>query len=198
MFDSIGWGEIFVVVIVGLIIIGPERLPGVIEDVRAAIFAARRAINNAKAELNGEFEGMDELRAPINTVTEYAAMGPKRAIAKVLFDEEGEYLDQFDPRRMMEEADAELAQQAQQPQQAQANQAPETPQPEGPEQPESSETAQPDQSQSEQPQPAEAAPEAAPAEPERPRPRRRRQQPGVRKKEPPQSSGGGFSWADVT
>ena len=100
MFDSIGWGEIFVVILAGLIIIGPERLPGVIMDVRAAIFAARRAINNAKEELYGE--EFDEFRKPMSTVTEYAAMGPKRAIAKVLFDEDGNYLDQFDPRQMME------------------------------------------------------------------------------------------------
>lgn len=100
MFDSIGWGEIFVVILAGLIIIGPERLPGVIMDVRAALFAARRAINEAKDELYGE--EFDELRKPMSTVTEYAAMGPKRAIAKVLFDEDGDYLDQFDPRRMMD------------------------------------------------------------------------------------------------
>lgn len=103
MFDSIGWGEIFAIIIVGLIVIGPERLPGVIEDVRAAIFAARRAINNAKAELNGEFGEFEEFRKPMNTVTEYAAMGPKRAIAKALFDEDPDYLDQFDPRTMMGE-----------------------------------------------------------------------------------------------
>lgn len=108
MFDSIGWLEIFVVILVGLIVIGPERLPGVIEDVRAAIFAARRAINEAKAELNGEFEELEEFRKPMNTVTEYAAMGPKRAIAKVLFDEEGDYLDQFDPRTVMD-GDPKLA-----------------------------------------------------------------------------------------
>lgn len=99
MFDSIGWGEIFVVILAGLIIIGPERLPGVIMDVRAALFAARRAINDAKEELYGE--EFEEFRKPISTVTEYAAMGPKRAIAKALFDEDGDYLDQFDPRRMM-------------------------------------------------------------------------------------------------
>lgn len=100
MFDSIGWGEIFVIILAGLIIIGPERLPGVIMDVRAALFAARRAINEAKDELYGE--EFEEFRKPMSTVTEYAAMGPKRAIAKVLFDEEGEYLDQFDPRHMMD------------------------------------------------------------------------------------------------
>lgn len=105
MFSSIGWVEIFVVIVVGLIVIGPERLPGVIMDVRAAIFAARKAINNAKAELSGEFgEEFDEFRKPINTVTEYAAMGPKAAIAKVLFNEDGDFLDQFDPRVAMDEA----------------------------------------------------------------------------------------------
>ena len=70
-------------------------------DVRAALFAARRAINDAKEELYGE--EFEEFRKPISTVTEYAAMGPKRAIAKALFDEDGDYLDQFDPRRMMNE-----------------------------------------------------------------------------------------------
>lgn len=105
MFDSIGWGEIFVIILAGLIIIGPERLPGVIMDVRAAIFAARRSINDAKKELYGE--EFAEFRKPMNTVTEYAAMGPKRAIAKMLFDEDGDYLDQFDPRKMMDEDPAE-------------------------------------------------------------------------------------------
>ena len=39
MFSNIGWGEIFFILIIGLIVIGPERLPGVIQDVRAAIYA---------------------------------------------------------------------------------------------------------------------------------------------------------------
>ena len=148
MFDSIGWGEIFVVIIVGLIVIGPERLPGVIEDVRAAIFAARRAINNAKAELNGEFGDaageFDEFRKPISAVTEYAAMGPKRAIAKVLFDEEGDYFDQFDPRRMMRE-----------------------------------DMPEPDSAKNRGARPGSG-------------------RPGSGRQDPPQSAGGGFSWADVT
>ena len=58
MFSSIGWLEILVIVLLGLVIIGPERLPGVIMDVRAAVYAARKAINNAKAELSGEMTGL--------------------------------------------------------------------------------------------------------------------------------------------
>lgn len=101
MFSNIGWGEIFFLLIVGLVVIGPERLPGVIEDVRAGIYAARKAINNAKAELNGELgEDFAEFRKPIDTVSQYAAMGPKRAMAKVLFDGDETYMDSFDPRNV--------------------------------------------------------------------------------------------------
>ena len=87
MFSSIGWGEIFFILIIGLIVIGPERLPSVVEDVRAAIYAAKKAINNAKAELNGELGEFEEFKKPIDTVSRYAAMGPKRAMAKVLFED---------------------------------------------------------------------------------------------------------------
>ncbi|MDK8878846.1 Sec-independent protein translocase protein TatB [Corynebacterium sp. MSK008] len=94
MFSNIGWGEIFFILIIGLIVIGPERLPAVVEDVRAAIYAAKKAINNAKAEMNGELEGFDEFKKPIDTVSQYAAMGPRRAMAKVLFEDEA-----VDPRQ---------------------------------------------------------------------------------------------------
>ena len=103
MFSSIGWGEIFFILIIGLIVIGPERLPSVIEDVRAAIYAARKAINNAKRELNGELEEFEELRKPLDTVSQYASMGPKRAMTKLLFEDDEEFLESFDPRKMMED-----------------------------------------------------------------------------------------------
>ena len=48
MFSSVGWGEIFLLVVVGLVVIGPERLPRLIQDARAALLAARTAIDNAK------------------------------------------------------------------------------------------------------------------------------------------------------
>ncbi|APT92809.1 translocase [Corynebacterium phocae] len=103
MFSSIGWGEIFVIVILGVIIVGPERLPGVIEDVRAAIFAARKAINNAKAELNGEIgevsQEFESLRGPISTAAQWSKMGPRAALTKALFDGDDSAWDDFDPRK---------------------------------------------------------------------------------------------------
>ncbi|MDY3127860.1 MAG: Sec-independent protein translocase TatB [Corynebacterium sp.] len=90
MFSSIGWFEIFLIALLGLVIIGPERLPGVIEDIRAAIFAARKAINNAKAELNGEFgelgKEFDSIRQPLSQAAEWGRMGPRGLITKALFD----------------------------------------------------------------------------------------------------------------
>ena len=88
--------------IIGLIVIGPERLPGVIQDVRAAIFAARKAINNAKKELNGEFDDLSadlaEFQKPISQITSIRAMGPKAALGKVLFDDDSEVMDMLDPK----------------------------------------------------------------------------------------------------
>ena len=195
MFDTIGWGEIFVVILAGLIIIGPERLPGVIMDVRAAIFAARRAINNAKEELYGE--EFDEFRKPMSTVTEYAAMGPKRAIAKVLFDEDGNYLDQFDPRRMMD-GDPAVGHNSSGPGATSASGSASgvasgtsaaSTQQQGP-QPTAQQTSQ------HSPQPS---PQSSPARSSKPR----RRQPGMgmstgQQNPPSQSGGAGFSWADVT
>ena len=104
MFQSIGWLEIFTLVIVALIVVGPERLPGLIEDVRAAIFAARRAINNAKKELNGELgEEFEQFRRPMEQVAEYTRLGPRGAITKALFDGDDSALDDFDPKKMMAE-----------------------------------------------------------------------------------------------
>lgn len=105
MFNNIGWGEILVLVVIVLIIVGPERLPDLIKDVRAAIFAARRAIANARAELDGTFgEEWDEFRQPISQAAEWTRMGPRRAITKALFDGDETALDDFDPKKILRDS----------------------------------------------------------------------------------------------
>lgn len=102
MFSSIGWPEIFTILVIGIIIIGPERMPRVVEDVRAAIFAARKAIRNAKAELNGEFaEDFEEFRKPMQEISKLQRMGPRGVISKALFDDDEEFMDSFDPKKIM-------------------------------------------------------------------------------------------------
>ena len=63
MFSNVGWGEILLILIVGLVLIGPERLPHIITDVRAMILAARTAIDDARQSITGEFgEDFDDLK----------------------------------------------------------------------------------------------------------------------------------------
>lgn len=103
MFQNIGWPEIICVMIVGLIVIGPERLPELLKDVRAAIYAARKAINNAKAELDQDFgEEFEEFRKPIAEVARWQRMGPRRALTEALFDGDDSYLDALDPKTIMD------------------------------------------------------------------------------------------------
>ncbi|MDO4686712.1 MAG: hypothetical protein Q4A92_09200, partial [Corynebacterium sp.] len=94
--------EIFFLVVIGLIVIGPERLPRVIEDIRAAIFAARNAIENAKKDLSNEIgPEFDELSKPISELATLGRMGPKAAITKALLDGDSTILDAFDPKKII-------------------------------------------------------------------------------------------------
>lgn len=102
MFQSIGWPEIATILVIGLIVVGPERLPGLVMDVRAAFYAAKKAINNAKAELSGDFEEFEELRKPLADVARISRMKPRSAITHMLFDDDGELTDAFDPEKIMD------------------------------------------------------------------------------------------------
>lgn len=181
MFSSIGWPEIFVIVILGIIVIGPERMPEVIKDVRAAIYAARKAINNAKAELNGEMGSItsefDDIRGPLTQAAQWTRLGPKGAITKALFDGDESAWDDFNPQKMAEDIKSSTA----------------------PKEPEQQPQQRPsfDYSQvyAEQPQPQPQPQQRA----EAPQPQST-EQPAAEKKPPrdgEESTGGGM-WGDVT
>lgn len=106
MFSSIGWPEIIFILVLGLIIVGPERLPKLVEDFRAAVYAARKAIRNAKAELNDDMgdvtKEFEDFRKPVSTIASYARMSPRTAFTKALLDDDDKFLDDFDPRKIMD------------------------------------------------------------------------------------------------
>ena len=94
MFSNLGMGEILVLLIIGLFLIGPERLPKVVQDLRAMIVAARTAINDARENLSTEFgEDFDDLRNPLQDLGELRRLNPKAAITRTLFEGDDTYLD---------------------------------------------------------------------------------------------------------
>jgi sec-independent protein translocase protein TatB len=70
MFD-IGFGEIFVIALVALIVIGPERLPKVARTLGHLLGRMQRYVNDVKADISREME-LDELRKLHSTVEEAA------------------------------------------------------------------------------------------------------------------------------
>jgi sec-independent protein translocase protein TatB len=59
MFD-IGFSEMLVIAVVGLVVVGPERMPGVARTAGALFGRAQRYINKLKAEIETEV-GVDEI-----------------------------------------------------------------------------------------------------------------------------------------
>jgi sec-independent protein translocase protein TatB len=84
---NIGWGEMLVLVVVGLVILGPERLPGAIRWTSDALRQARDYISgatrNLREELGPEF---DDLREPLSELQKLRGMTPRAALTKHLLD----------------------------------------------------------------------------------------------------------------
>ena len=70
MFD-IGFSEIFVIALVALVVIGPERLPQVARTLGHLFGRMQRYVNDVKADISREME-LDELRKLQSTVEEAA------------------------------------------------------------------------------------------------------------------------------
>jgi sec-independent protein translocase protein TatB len=87
MFANVGWGEMLLLVMVGLVVLGPERLPGAIQWTADAIRKARDYLSGATRELREELgPEFDEFRQPINELQKLRGMTPKAAITKHLLD----------------------------------------------------------------------------------------------------------------
>jgi len=87
MFSNVGWGEMLVLVVAGLVILGPERLPGAIRWTAGALRQARDyisgATNQLREDLGPEF---DDLREPLSELQKLRGMTPRAALTKHLLD----------------------------------------------------------------------------------------------------------------
>jgi sec-independent protein translocase protein TatB len=86
MFD-VGWGEMLVLVIAGLVILGPERLPGAIRWTSGALRQARDYISGATSQLREDIgPEFEDLRAPLSELNKLRGMTPRAALTKHLLD----------------------------------------------------------------------------------------------------------------
>jgi sec-independent protein translocase protein TatB len=92
---DISWGEVLVLIVAGLFILGPERLPGAArwlgKTVRQVREYATGARDQLQSELGPEFE---EFRKPLQDLSKLRNFDPKRIVTQHLLDATGGY----DPR----------------------------------------------------------------------------------------------------
>ncbi|KGI69373.1 Sec-independent protein translocase protein TatB [Mycolicibacterium rufum] len=87
MFANVGWGEMLVLVIAGLVILGPERLPGAIRWTAGAVRQARDYITGATSQLRQDLgPEFDDLREPLSELQKLRGMTPRAALTKHLLD----------------------------------------------------------------------------------------------------------------
>ncbi len=80
MFENLGWWEIVALALLGLFILGPERLPKVIADAARFLRTVRTMARNATSELRDE----------LGTDIDLEDLHPKRFVRKHLLSEEDE------------------------------------------------------------------------------------------------------------
>ncbi len=87
MFANLGWGEILLLVIIGLVVLGPERLPGAIRWTAGAVRQAREYVTGATSQLREDLgPEFDDLRQPLSELQKLRGMTPRAAITKHLLD----------------------------------------------------------------------------------------------------------------
>ncbi|MEV6610539.1 MULTISPECIES: Sec-independent protein translocase protein TatB [unclassified Kutzneria] len=85
---GISGGELLVLIVAGLFILGPERLPGaaawLANGIRQVRDYATGARDQLRSELGPEF---DELRKPLEDLRQLREFNPKRALTRTLLED---------------------------------------------------------------------------------------------------------------
>jgi sec-independent protein translocase protein TatB len=87
MFANVGWGEMLVLLVVGLVILGPERLPGAIRWTAGALRQARDYLSGVTSQLREDIgPEFDDLRGQLSELQKLRGMTPRAALTKHLLD----------------------------------------------------------------------------------------------------------------
>lgn len=93
MFANLSWEHILVLVVVGLVILGPERLPGAIRWTSNALRQARDYLSGMTSQLRQDLgPEFDDLRAPLSELQRLRGMTPRAALTKHLLDGDDSFL----------------------------------------------------------------------------------------------------------
>ncbi|WP_158885336.1 Sec-independent protein translocase protein TatB [Amycolatopsis anabasis] len=87
MFESVGWGEILVLIVAGLFILGPERLPEAAAWLGKGMRKVRDFASGARQQLRDEMgPEFDDFRKPLEDLRQLRNFDPRRAVTQHLFD----------------------------------------------------------------------------------------------------------------
>ena len=95
MFENLSLGHILVLLVAGLFILGPERLPEaaawLARTIRQVKDFAAGASDQLRSELGPEFDELrkplEELREPLMQLRELRTYDPRRAVTRALFED---------------------------------------------------------------------------------------------------------------
>ncbi|NNH69817.1 Sec-independent protein translocase subunit TatB [Nocardia uniformis] len=93
MFSNIGWGEMMILLVAALVILGPERLPEAMRWTGRTLRQVRDYATGATAQLKQEMgPEFDELRKPLEQLNELRGMNPRAMVTKHLLDGDDSFL----------------------------------------------------------------------------------------------------------
>jgi len=93
VFANVGWGEMLLLVVVGLVILGPERLPGAIRWSSNALRQARDYVSGATSQLRDDLgPEFEDLRQPLSELQKLRGLSPRAALTKHLLDGDDSWL----------------------------------------------------------------------------------------------------------
>ncbi len=93
MLGNLSWEHILVLVVVGLVVLGPERLPGAIRWTSNALRQARDYLSGVTTQLREDMgPEFDDLRGHLGELQKLRGMTPRAALTKHLLDGDDSFL----------------------------------------------------------------------------------------------------------
>lgn len=87
MLPNVGWGEILIIAIVALVILGPERLPEAMRWIAKQMRAVREFATKAQDQLKDDFgTDFEEIRKPLQEINQLRGFTPRGLVTKHLLD----------------------------------------------------------------------------------------------------------------